>query len=202
MMDSELFMYARLGFEHIADLKGYDHIVFITGLCALYTAADWRRLLWLVTAFTLGHSVTLALSTLNVILLPSAWVEFLIPLTIVLTCIQNIVTVQRGGEAAFQHHKRQEQRSYLLAAVFGLIHGLGFSTYLKSLLGANERIVTQLLAFNIGLELGQLLIVAVVLVLTWCMLRLLGQPRRDWSLVLSSAAAGIALVLMLERLPW
>jgi hypothetical protein len=205
---SEFFTYAQLGIEHIADINGYDHILFLMALCALYSPIDWRRLLWLVTAFTVGHSLTLALSTLNVVVISPSLIEFLIPVTIFLTCVANIVAITRGstaGQTALQQAEtpsRIPQRiAYTMAAFFGLIHGLGFSNYLKSLLGRDQSIVMQLFAFNLGLEVGQLLIVSAILLLTWLMTRFAGLFHREWALVLSGAAAGVAITLMLKTFP-
>jgi hypothetical protein len=198
---SEFFVYLQLGFQHIADINGYDHILFVTALCALYQAQDWKRLLWLVTAFTLGHSVTLALSTLNIFTLPSRIVEFLIPVTIFLTATFNISVLHRRRNAAPEQSSSTRKAQYLMAAGFGLIHGLGFSTYLKSLLGRDQNIVLQLFSFNLGLECGQILIVAVVLGSTWLLTSVVGLVRREWSLVLSGAAAGVAVTLMLKNWP-
>lgn len=193
-MGSEFFVYLRLGFEHIADLNGYDHILFIVALCAGYQLSEWKHLLWLVTAFTVGHSVTLALATLRVVPVNDALVEFLIPVTILVTSLLNVIAPERVGT------KRSEYMKYLLALGFGLIHGMGFSNFLRAVLGAEESIAVPLLAFNIGLEAGQLLILLVVLLLSYVMVRLVHMLRREWALVLSGATAGIALTMMLERM--
>jgi hypothetical protein len=195
---NEFFVYCQLGFEHIADIKGYDHILFVSALAAPYAARDWRRLLWLVTAFTLGHSVTLALSTLNILTIAPALIEFLIPVTILLTCVANVVNATRGA-ARDTTTGVSFRLAYLTAAVFGLIHGLGFSNYLKGLLGRDQNIVAQLLAFNLGLEGGQILILSVVLSLAWLAQRFTPLSRRDWTLLLSGAAGGVAMTLMLAR---
>ncbi len=200
ILQSEFFIYLQLGFQHIADINGYDHILFVTALCALYQPQDWRRLLWLVTAFTIGHSITLALSTLNIFTLPSKIVEFLIPVTIFLTCVVNIRTLR--GRSEVVQTSFQERSKYVMAMTFGLIHGMGFSTYLKSLLGRDQNVVLQLFSFNIGLEIGQILIVTLALALTWLMTRPVDVQRRDWSLILSGAAAGIAITLMLKNNPF
>lgn len=185
--------YLRLGFTHITDLEGYDHILFIVALCAVYQLQDWRRILILVTAFTVGHSVTLALATLQVFTYRSEVIEFLIPVTIFITAIGNLFAVR--GKATAQKSALGYGR-YVPALLFGLIHGLGFSNFLRSMLGREASIVQPLLAFNIGLEIGQLLIVAIVLVLAFLFIRLLRVPHRDWNLVISGAVAGIALTLI------
>ncbi|MGV3640316.1 MAG: HupE/UreJ family protein [Adhaeribacter sp.] len=187
-------LYFELGFQHILDWQGYDHILFVSALCALYTFKNWSRVLWLVTAFTLGHSITLALSVLGQVKLPAAWIEFLIPVTIIATALFNIFNKSMSLQAA--------RLAYGLALVFGLIHGLGFSNYLKSLLGSDTNIVGELLAFNLGLELGQVLIVTAVLSISWLALQVFRVLRREWSLVLSSMILGMALMMALSRLPF
>jgi hypothetical protein len=186
-------MYLELGVEHIADLQGYDHILFVTMLCAVYTFKEWKKVLILITAFTIGHSLTLALATLNIVRVPTVWVEFLIPVTIFITAAGNMVTGKSGNTSG--------SVKYALALFFGLIHGLGFSNYLRSLLGSHKSIVVPLLSFNIGVEIGQVLIVLCVLTLTALMLHIFRVKQRDWTLVLAGAGAGIALTLMLERWP-
>ncbi|MGV3504871.1 MAG: HupE/UreJ family protein [Adhaeribacter sp.] len=187
-------LYFELGYQHILDWQGYDHILFVSALCALYTFKNWSRVLWLVTAFTLGHSLTLALSVFDQVRLPAAWIEFLIPVTIIVTALFNIFNKSLSLQAA--------RLAYGLALGFGLIHGLGFSNYLKSLLGTHTNIVGQLLAFNLGLELGQLLIVTAVLSFSWLAVQVFRVLRREWSLVLSSLILGMALMMALSRLPF
>ena len=185
-------MYLELGIEHIADLQGYDHILFVAMLCAAYTFKEWKRVLILVTAFTAGHSLTLALASMNIIRVSAPLVEFLIPVTIFITAVGNMITVKPAGKVS-------ARINYALALFFGLIHGLGFSNYLRSLLGTRDSIVIPLLAFNVGVEIGQILIVLCILALTTLMLNVFRVRQRDWILILAGAGAGIALTLMLER---
>jgi HupE / UreJ protein len=191
---TDFTLYFTEGVRHITDWMGYDHILFITALCLPYDLRDWKKLLWLVTAFTLGHTLTLALSVYNQILVPSAWVEFLIPVTIAATAITNVVT------------DRNQQKPlggfYLTTLFFGLIHGMGFSNYLRSMLGKDESIFSQLFAFNIGLEAGQLLIVAVVLVFSNIFAEYVFRNRHFWLLFASGGIFGIALIMALERIPF
>ncbi|MFT2008261.1 HupE/UreJ family protein [Pontibacter sp. 13R65] len=194
-MSSTFQTYLKLGFHHIYDFSAYDHMLFLLALCAIYTLSDWRKIIALVTSFTIGHSITLALSTFNIIKFDSDLIEFLIPVTILFTCITNFFKLK--GAASNQHPIWSFHN--LLAIVFGLIHGMGFSNFLRSLLGRNSKIWEQLLAFNIGIELGQLLIVAIILLASMVVLNIFRLKRRDWIMVLSSAAAGIALVLMMEN---
>ena len=183
-------LYFELGWQHILDLGGYDHILFVTALCGIYTLSDWKKVLILVTAFTIGHSVALALSVLNIVRIDSDLIEFLIPLSIVITALGNIL---RG---------RKDNRSfkYAVAAFFGLIHGMGFSNYLRSLLGGESELVVPLLGFNVGLEFGQIIIVLVVLLLAQAAIKYFKVSRRDWNMFLSSAIFGIALIMCIERI--
>ncbi len=184
-------LYFDLGVDHIADFQGYDHILFVAMLCAIYTFKQWKQVLILVTAFTLGHSLTLALATLNIIRISSVWVEFLIPVTIFITSVGNMVSSGQNPTSA--------KIKYGLAMFFGLIHGMGFSSYLRSLLGTQKSVLVPLFAFNVGVEIGQIIIVLCVLILTTLMLYVFKVKQRDWILVLSGAGAGISLVMMLER---
>lgn len=189
-------LYFELGAEHILDINGYDHILFVVALCAIYAAQDWKKILILVTAFTIGHSITLALSALEIINFRSDIIEFLIPVTIFITAFSNIVRKQNSMKPGYLN------LNYFFGLFFGLIHGLGFSNYLKSLLGRDESIVTQLLAFNLGLELGQIIIVLIFMVVAFIFTGLFNVQRRDWNLVISSAIAGIALTIMMETKFW
>lgn len=189
-------LYFMLGLQHIADLKGYDHILFIVTLCAVYTLKEWRRVLILVTAFTIGHSLTLALATLNLIRIDGDLIEFLIPLTIFITALANLFAGKQKGNSGLYYLR------YAAALFFGLIHGLGFSNYLRSLLGAERGMVLPLFSFNVGIEVGQIIIVTIIMLLTKVVVDLIGFPRRDWQVLLSGAGLGISLVLMIERFPY
>lgn len=189
---SDFSIYFQLGWQHILDFNGYDHILFVMVLCCSYVLKDWKKILWLVTAFTVGHSVTLALAAFKVLNVNSDWIEFLIPVTILITALYNLP-------------KRRKQRSpallYSMALAFGFIHGLGFSNYLQSLLGKEANIFWPLLSFNLGLEFGQLIIVFFVILLSELMLKTFSVTNRDWSFFLSSAVVGISLIMALERIP-
>jgi len=194
---SEFQLYFGLGKDHILDYKnGYDHILFVVALCALYIGRDWKKILILVTAFTIGHSITLALSTLRVVNVKAELIEFLIPLTIFITAFSNLFKNENSISDG------PMQMNYFYASFFGLIHGLGFSNYLKSILGKNESIITQLFAFNLGLEFGQIIIVVLFMSVCFILVDLFGLNRRDWKMVISSAVAGIALVLMKDHMYW
>lgn len=193
MNDFGLFF--EMGFDHIADIKGIDHILFIAALCIRYQFADWRKLLWLVTAFTIGHSLTLALSVFNQIQYSSDWIEFLIPITIVITAISNTFVKKFV-------YKNKFPLIYFFALFFGLVHGLGFSNYLKSLLAKDGNIVPELLAFNLGLEAGQLLIVIAILFISLIFVNLFKVSRREFILFISGGIFALALQMALERIPF
>lgn len=193
-MHSEFYTYFQLGIQHIADFSAYDHILFIVALCAIYRPEDWRRLLILVTAFTIGHSLTLALAALNILVFPQNIIEFLIPVTILITALLNFKYKVASGSMPLW--------KYALPLFFGFIHGMGFSNYFKSLLGKEESVVKPLFAFNLGIEAGQLGIVLSLMILTYGMTRFLKVSSMWWSGILSSIAAILAIYLMWETKFW
>ncbi len=197
MLDN-FILYAQTGFEHILDPQGYDHILFVVALCAIYQVKDWKKLLYLVTAFTAGHSITLALATMRWVQIDSALVELLIPVTILLTCFINVLQAPNDWLSSKTTQPTMSLR-YAAALLFGLIHGLGFSNFLTSLLGKEADLLLPLFAFNVGLEVGQLLVVFTCLLLTFISALLLVK-RRDFILVLSGLVGGVAFKLLLERL--
>jgi hypothetical protein len=188
-------IYFEEGYKHIANLDGLDHILFVLALCLRYQFADWRKLLVLVTAFTIGHSITLALSVFNLVHYSMKWIEFLIPVTIVITAVSNVFVKKFVFKTRFPV-------IYFLALFFGLIHGLGFSSGLKSLLGSNHNVVWQLLAFNLGLEAGQLLIVTAILLISFIFVSILKCNRREYLLYLSGGIFALALQMAIERTPF
>jgi hypothetical protein len=188
-------LYFEIGFRHIADLRGIDHILFVMALCLRYQFADWKKILVLVTAFTIGHSITLALSVFNVLQYSVEWIEFLIPVTILITAVSNVFVKKFSFSSRFP-------AIYFFALFFGLIHGLGFSSYLKSLLGTDHSVVMQLLAFNLGLEAGQILIVTAVLLISFIFVSLFRCNRREYLLYLSGGIFAVALQMALERIPF
>jgi HupE / UreJ protein len=190
-------LYFGLGKDHILDYaNGYDHILFVIALSAVYLIRDWSRILILVTAFTIGHSITLALATLGIISVKTSLIEFLIPLTIFITSFSNLFRKEEEASS------KPIQANYAYALFFGLIHGMGFSNYLRAILGKSHNIITPLLAFNLGLEFGQIIVVLLFLAASFVLVDLIGVSRRDWKMVLSSGIAGIALILMKDRKFW
>ena len=188
--------YLKLGFEHIADIAAYDHILFLVALCAIYRIEEWKKILILVTAFTIGHSITLILVSLEIFSIPSNIIKFLIPLTIFLTALHNVI----GADRALKSIKMK--RNYAMALFFGMIHGMDFSNYFKALIMDPSDIIIPLLGFNIGIELGQLLIVLFIVGIAFLFLTILKVKHREWNLFVSGAAAGMSLMSMLENGFW
>lgn len=185
--------YFEIGWQHILAFGAWDHMLFILALGAIYTFKEWKPVLILVTAFTIGHSITLALSAFNVIQYSSVWIEFLIPCTIIVTAISNTFLKKYGGPGV--------RINYFFALFFGLIHGLGFATGLKSLMGKETNITIPLLGFNLGLEAGQIVFVFGLLCFAFILIQLLRVNRREYVLFLSGGAAIAALLMALERIP-
>ncbi|MEP7323093.1 MAG: HupE/UreJ family protein [Saprospiraceae bacterium] len=193
-MHSEFSIYFQLGIQHIADIKAYDHILFIIALCAIYRPEAWRRILILITAFTIGHSLTLALSALNIIHFPQQVIEFLIPVTILITALLNF--------KADLHAVRLPLWKYFQPLVFGFIHGMGFSNYFRSLMGKEDSIIKPLFAFNLGIEVGQLGIITLLFVIAFTVIRIFKIPHKIWAYGLSGIAAIMAIYLMYETKFW
>jgi hypothetical protein len=199
---SEVGTFVELGFRHITDPEAFDHILFLLALAAVYRRDDWRDALWVVTAFTVGHSITLALAVTGALVLPTALIEFLIPLTIVVTGLENIA-VRRRARALWRGRYRA-----LFAGVFGLIHGAGFANYLRSLFV--DSIAIPLFGFNVGIELGQLVVLGFAGLLLAGLDRLLSGraaqvPWRAyrWRVVgVSAAVVLVAASMAVERRPW
>lgn len=204
-MDNFIF-FLKQGLSHISDIGAYDHILFISALAALHRVRQWKNLLLLVTAFTIGHSVALALATFEVVNVNSAFVEFLIPVTIIATCIWNFYQIWRNSEDGAEeetptemfHVEHSNKFSYGLIAFFGLIHGLGFSNYLRFILASDEGIFMPLLAFNLGLEFGQILILTLVLALNFVLLDIIKVEQKSWSSFLSFTIILVSIPILLE----
>jgi len=195
---SEFTLYLKMGYHHIAAFGAWDHILFVAALTAAYGVHEWKRIAVLVTAFTLGHSITLALATYALVSVSAHVVEPLIAATIVFMALAAIR--DQLVPASEEARRVAMQRRYATAGIFGLIHGLGFASALHAVLGAETSIALPLFAFNVGLEVGQVLIVSVFFALGLAADRWLHVRRRDWVLILSGAAAGIGLTLLIDRL--
>lgn len=191
---SDFVFYFGLGWKHIISPDALDHQLFILALAAVYTFKNIRQVLILVTAFTIGHSLTLALSVLDVIRFSNKWVEFLIPCTIFITALNNILRVDKKEGSA--------KVNYYLALGFGLIHGMGFANSIRIMLAQDQGVGMGLFGFNIGLEAGQIVVVAIILVLGWLFMNLLRVRRRDWVFFISSGVFALAIKMAVERLPF
>lgn len=188
-------LYFKLGIEHILDLKGFDHILFVIALCAIYLLRDWKKILILVASFTIGHSIALAAAMLQLIKINIALVEFFIPVTIAITAFVNLLKPKPSGSSGVQIN-------YFFALVFGMIHGLGFSTYLRSLLANQSSLFEPLLAFNLGLGVGQVVIVGIFLLASSVWVGIFGVNRKEWTLVVSSIILGMALMMIINSKFW
>lgn len=189
----DFLFYFKLGWSHIVSLDALDHQLFILALVAVYTTKQLKQILILVTAFTIGHSVTLALSVFDIIRFDSKWVEFLIPCTIFITALFNL----------FRKDDMQKkiELNYYLALLFGLIHGMGFANSVRMMLARDQYIGWSLFGFNLGLEVGQVAFVVLVLAVSAIAFNLLKVKRRDWVIFVSSAVFALALQMALQRIP-
>lgn len=191
---SDFLFFLQLGWEHIISTDALDHQLFVIALIVAYGIQDFRRILILITAFTIGHSITLALSVLDWIRIDPSWVEFLIPLTIFITATDNILMCRKKQTLI--------KMNYLLALLFGLIHGLGFANTARMMLAKEQSLALPLLGFNIGLELGQIVVVALFLLISYLVLRILKVPEKYWMLGVSILIALLSLKMVVERIPF
>ena len=191
---SDFGFFFKLGWEHIISKEALDHQLFILALAAIYLLKDWKQVLILVTAFTIGHSITLALSVFDIIRFSAKWVEFLIPCTIVFTATINLF------QKSFT--PRSVRINYFLALFFGLIHGMGFANSIRFMLASDQSIGWGLFGFNVGLEVGQIVVVLTILLFSTILIALFKVNRRDWVIFASAGVFGLALKIALERIPW
>ena len=190
---NDLAFYFREGWHHIISVYAADHQLFILALCAVYLVPDWKKVLVLVTAFTIGHSLTLVLSVYDVIRANERWVEFLIPCTIIITAIFNFFQKETAGKTL--------RLNYFFALFFGLIHGLGFANTIRFMLAKDQTIGWSLFGFNVGLEAGQIVTVSIILLLSYLFVNILHLRRRWWVIILSTVALVFASKFALERIP-
>ena len=190
----DFLFYFPWGWQHIISWDALDHQLFIAALSAIYLLKDWKQVLILVTAFTIGHSLTLALSVFDIIRLDRNWVEFLIPCTIIITAIANL----------FQKKftPRTVRINYFLALFFGLIHGMGFANAIRITLATGQSIGWGLFGFNLGLEAGQIVVVIILLLLGKIIQDLAKVSRREWVIFVSAAVFSLALKMAIERIPF
>jgi len=190
---NDFAFYFDLGWKHIISTDALDHQLFIATLASIYLAANWKEVLILVTAFTIGHSLTLGLSTYNLIRFSDKWVEFLIPVTILLTAVINFFRKN--------FHPSSYRLQYFLALFFGLIHGLGYANAIRFLLADDQSLGWSLFAFNIGLEIGQIVVVLSVLFISEAILRNSPFGRRKWVIIISSLILYFSLNMLIDRIP-
>jgi hydrogenase/urease accessory protein HupE len=191
----DFVLYFKMGLNHVLDFTAYDHILFLIVLAVVFSYYEVKKVLWLVTLFTLGHSITLALSTYGVLTISMDLIEFLIPLTIFITGVVNLINSNKTST-------KKDNTNLILALFFGLIHGLGFSNYFKMMIGQEEDKLFPLIEFALGIELAQIIIVFGILILGLVFQNFLKVTKRDWILVCSSIVIGFAIQMMMERVFW
>lgn len=207
---NDFIFFFKQGLSHISDLGAYDHILFIAALAAAYNIKNGKKLILLVTAFTIGHSIALALATLKIVKVNSSLIEFLIPVTIIATCINTILQKRKNISSHSEDskvldysqkekfHVEQNRLTTLIIIGFGIIHGLGFSNYLRFILSENESLFTPLLAFNLGLEVGQIFILAIALIINFVLLRYLNISQKHLPIILSLLIIIISIPILLD----
>ena len=191
----DFMLYFKMGLYHVLDFSAYDHILFLIVLAVVFNFKQWKKVLWLVTLFTIAHSITLALSAFEIIKIKVAVIEFLIPLTIFITGLVNIITINKTA-------KGNENINLLFALFFGLIHGLGFSNYFKMMVGREEDKLFPLIEFALGIEAAQIIIVLGILSIGTLILSLKKIKREYWILISSSIVILISIKMMFERIFW
>jgi|SRR5690606_29632684 hypothetical protein len=194
---SEFWLYFKLGLHHVLDINGYDHVLFLIALMVPYAFKDWKRVLLLVTLFTVGHTLSLILSVFGVVYINPTLVEFLIPITILVTAVFHLFTAGKSS--------KNESISFvaIVTLFFGIIHGLGFSSYFKSILpgDATDKLL-PLLEFALGIEAAQLIVVFIVLILSYIVQTFFRFSKRDWALVMSAFIIGVVLPMIIESEIW
>lgn len=191
----EFILYFKMGLNHVLDFSAYDHILFLIVLAVVFSFNQWKKVLWLVTLFTVGHSITLALSAYGVLKISMDLIEFLIPLTIFITGVINVFTAKKVSIG-------KQNINLIFAVFFGLIHGLGFSNYFKMMVGKEEDKLFPLLEFALGIEAAQIIIVLGILIIGTLLQNFFRVTKRDWVLVCSSIVIGFSIQMMLDRVFW
>ena len=191
---TDFLFYLQLGWEHIISSDALDHQLFILALVAIFSFKDLKKVLILVTAFTIGHSVTLALSAFDIIRFPSNWIEFLIPCTIIFTALDNLIFSKNVEKLI--------KLNYFLALFFGLIHGMGFANSVRMMLAQEQSITIPLFGFNVGLEIGQIAVVIIVLSIFYLLSTFLKLQKKHWILLVSAPILVVSLKMAIERIPF
>lgn len=194
---SEFLIYFKIGLHHVLDIHGYDHVLFLIALTVPYAFKDWKRLLLLVSIFTIGHTLALILSVFGVIMIKAELVEFLIPVTIFITAVYNLFTAGKAGK------KDSINMIGFITLFFGIIHGLGFSNYFKSLLsGSASEKIAPLIEFALGIEVAQLIVVLVVLLISFILQHFARFSKRDFTLVTSAFVIGVVVPMLMQNDLW
>ncbi|MBP6424896.1 MAG: HupE/UreJ family protein [Flavobacterium sp.] len=194
---SEFWVYFQIGLHHVLDIQAYDHVLFLLALVIPFTFKDWQRILLSVTIFTIGHTAALVLSVYNIVVVKANLVEFLIPITILLTAIYNLITVGKSTK------KDRINWVFMITLFFGVIHGLGFSNYFNTLLGGTSSSkLLPLLEFALGIEGAQMAVVIAVLVVAYLVQSVFKFSRRDWILVGSAFVIGVVMPMIIENEIW
>jgi hydrogenase/urease accessory protein HupE len=191
----EFLLYVKMGLNHVLDFSAYDHILFLIALAVIFSFHQLKKALWLITLFTIGHTLTLALSAYGVLKIDVTIVEFLIPVTIFITGVVNIYNLKNNSST-------KDNINLIFALFFGLIHGLGFSNYFRMMVGREEDKLLPLIEFALGIELSQVIIVLGILIIGSLAQTYLKITKRDWILVISSIVIGFVIPMMIERVFW
>jgi len=191
----EFLLYVKMGLNHVLDFTAYDHILFLIVLAVIFEFHQLKKVLWLITLFTIGHSLTLALSAYGVLKVDVKIVEFLIPVTIFITGVVNIFNLGRKKS-------NKDNINLIFALFFGLIHGLGFSNYFRMMIGREEDKLMPLIEFALGIEISQVIIVLGILIIGSLMQSIFKVSKRDWVMVTSSIVIGFVIPMMIERVFW
>lgn len=190
-MTNDFWFYVEYGVKHVLDINGYDHVLFLMLLAVPYVFKDWKRVLILVSMFTLGHTLSLLLAAYNVVTMNSSLVEFLIPVTIFILAVYNVFTAGKNAKNS------NVSILFITTLFFGLIHGLGFAREFKLLIGRTESKLIPLLEFALGIEIAQLIIVFVVLFIGFLGQTIFRFSKRDWVMVMSSIVIGLVIPMLL-----
>ena len=192
---SQLQLFFELGLNHVLDINAYDHVLFLIVLVVAYTFNDWKKVLWLVTLFTLGHTLSLVLAAYGVIRVNVGLVEFLIPVTIAFAAFYNAFTAGKTAKS------NRYGVLYALTLIFGIIHGLGFSNYFK-MMAPNDDTFLPLLGFALGVEAAQIIVVFIVLLLSVLFQTVFRFNKRDWTLFMSAVVIGVVIPMLISTWPW